>query len=159
MDGIEVIVALMIVVGLAGILVPVLPGLVLVWAAVLLWAVVTQGAVAWVTLALATVVVALGSVVKYLLPGKRLRESGVPWRTMALGGVLGIIGFFVIPVVGVVVGFVLGVYLAELARLGHHDRAWPSTRSSLVAVGWSILIELATGLVTAAVWVAGVSAT
>jgi hypothetical protein len=99
-------------------------------------------------------VVAAGTVVKYLLPGRRLREAGVPMRTMAFGGVLGFVGFFVIPVVGVFLGFVLGVYLAERARLGA-SRAGAATRQALSAVGWSILIELATGLLAAAVWVGG----
>jgi uncharacterized protein len=76
----------------------------------------------------------------------------VPGRTLLAGGVLGIVGFFVVPVVGVVLGFVLGVYLAELARLGR-DGAWPSTRTALAAVGWSMLIELAAGLLATAVWV------
>jgi uncharacterized protein YqgC (DUF456 family) len=100
--------------------------------------------------------VAVGSVVKYLLPGRRLRDSGVPGRTIAVGVVLGVVGFFVIPVVGLFLGFVLGVYLAELARLGGHERAWPSTRHALTAVGWSIVIELATGLLAAAVWIGAV---
>jgi hypothetical protein len=61
-------------------------------------------------------------------------------------------------VVGVFVGFVLGVYLAEHRRVGR-DAAWPSTRHALKAVGISILIELAAALVATFVWVAGVVAT
>jgi uncharacterized protein YqgC (DUF456 family) len=104
---------------------------------------------------LATVVAVIGSVVKYLLPGRRLRESGVPWTTIALGTALGVVGFFVIPVVGVLVGFVLGIFLAELGRLTDSAAAWTSTRQALVAVGWSVLIELATALLVAALWVVG----
>jgi hypothetical protein len=104
-------------------------------------------------LGIVVAIVVIGSVVKYLVPGRRLRDSGVPGRTIALGAVLGVIGFFVIPVVGLFIGFVLGIYLAELARLGAHDAAWPSTRKALGAVGWSIVIEMATGLIAAAVWV------
>ena len=52
---------------------------------------------------------------QYPLPGARIRAAGVPGRTLLAGGVLGIVGFFVVPVVGLLLGFVLGVYLAELA--------------------------------------------
>jgi uncharacterized protein YqgC (DUF456 family) len=148
-----VIAAVLVAVGIVGILLPVLPGLILVVAGIAVWAVARGDAVAWIVLAVAVAIVVVGTVVKYLLPGRRLRDSGVPGRTIAAGAVLGVVGFFVIPVVGLFVGFVLGVYLVELARLGGHERAWPSTKEALGAVGWSILIELATGLLAAAVWI------
>jgi len=145
----------MIVVGLVGIVVPVLPGLLLVWGGVLVWALDRTDPTGWVVLGAATVIALLGSVVKYLLPGRRLRDSGVPWTTIAAGGLLGLVGFFVVPVAGLVLGFVLGIFLAELARLGTRDLAWPATKRALVAVGVSILIELATALLVAGTWVAG----
>ncbi|WP_308282705.1 DUF456 domain-containing protein [Pseudonocardia nigra] len=150
------IAAALVLAGIVGVVVPVLPGLLLVVAGVAVWAVPRGDTVGWTVLAVAVAIVVLGSVAKYLLPGRRLRDSGVPGRTIALGAVLGVLGFFVIPVAGLFVGFVLGVYLAELARLGGSERAWPSTRQALTAVGWSILIELATGLLAAAVWLGAV---
>lgn len=151
----EVLVAVVIAVGLVGIVVPILPGSVLVVAGVLAWAVVTGGATAWVVFAVATVLVAAGAVVKYLVPGRRLQDAGIPASTQWVGVALGVVGFFVVPVVGLFLGFVLGVYLAELRRVGS-DRAWPSTVHSLKAVGWSILIELVFALLAAWTWVAGV---
>jgi uncharacterized protein YqgC (DUF456 family) len=148
-----VIAAVLVVVGIVGIVLPVLPGLVLVVAGVAVWAVPRGDAVAWTVLGIVVAIVLIGTVVKYLLPGRALRDSGVPGRTIAAGAVLGVIGFFVIPVVGLFIGFVLGVYLAELARLGGGGAAWPSTRRALAAVGWSVVIEMATGLLAAAVWV------
>lgn len=147
------IAALLVAVGIVGILLPVLPGLILVLAGIAVWAVPRGDAVGWTVLGVAVAIVVAGSIAKYLLPGRRLRDAGVPGRTIALGGVLGVVGFFVIPVVGLFLGFVLGIYLAELARLGDRSRAWPSTRRALGAVGWSILIELATGLLAAGVWI------
>ncbi|MHA6626003.1 DUF456 domain-containing protein [Pseudonocardia sichuanensis] len=148
-----VLAAVLVAVGIVGIVVPVLPGLVLVVAGVAVWAVPRGDVVAWTVLGIVVAIVVLGSVAKYLLPGRRLRDSGVPGRTLALGAVLGVVGFFVIPVVGLFLGFVLGVYLGELARLGRRESAWPSTKQALAAVGWSLVIEMATGLIAAAVWV------
>ncbi len=144
--------ALLVVVGLVGVVVPVLPGLVLVVGGIGLWAVPRNDAVGWTVLGVAVAVVALGTVAKYALPGARMRAAGVPGRTLLAGGVLGVVGFFAVPVVGLVLGFVLGVYLAERARLGRAG-AWPSTRTALAAVGWGVLIELAAGLLATAVWV------
>lgn len=154
--GIETLLAgVLIVVGIVGVLVPVLPGLLLVLAGIALWAVPRNDTVGWTVLGVAALIVVLGTVAKYLLPGRRLREAGVPFRTLALGGVLGVVGFFVVPVIGLLLGFVLGVYLGELGRFGDRAQAWPATKRALGAVGWSILIELATGLLAAAVWIGG----
>ena len=145
--------AVLVAAGIVGVVVPVLPGLLLVVAGVAVWAVPRGDAVAWTVLGVVVAIVALGSVAKYLLPGRRLRDSGVPGRTLTAGAALGPVGFFVIPVLGLFVGFVLGVFLAELARLRRRELAWPSTRRALAAVGWSVVIEMATGLLAAAVWV------
>jgi uncharacterized protein YqgC (DUF456 family) len=142
-----------IVVGLIGIVLPILPGLLLVLAAVLLWTFDANTPAAWWWFAAAATVTALGMLVKYLVPGKRLREAGVPWVTLFAGGVLGLIGFFVIPVVGLPLGFVLGIYLAEYLRLHEQGPAWRSTKHALGAVGLSMLLEMLTGLVVAGIWI------
>jgi uncharacterized protein YqgC (DUF456 family) len=154
----EVLVGLVIAVGLVGVLLPVLPGLVLVWAAVGVWALSVRTLTGWLVLAVASALFVGGTVVKYVVPGRRLRSSGVPWSSMAAGAALGLVGFFVLPVVGLPIGFVLGVYLAELARLKSHDRAARSTRQAAAAAGWSVLIELAAGVAIALVWLVAVLA-
>ena len=158
MSPTEVLVALAILVGLVGVLVPILPGLVLVLVAILVWAIHIGSATAWAVFAVAALLLVAGSVVKYAVPGRRLKSSGIPSATTWFGVGLGIVGFFVIPVVGLFIGFLLGVYLAELRRVGS-AAAWPSTKQALSAVGVSILIELAAGVLAALVWVAGVVAT
>jgi uncharacterized protein YqgC (DUF456 family) len=152
-----VLVGIAILAGLLGVLLPVVPGLLLSWGAVLVWALVERTAAAWTVLAVATVLLAASQVVKYLVPGRRLRSAGVPWGTMAAGGVLAVVGFFLVPVVGAPIGFVGGIYLAERVRLRNHAAAWPSTVRALQAVGLSVLIELTAGLLIAGAWLAAVT--
>lgn len=143
---------LLILVGLAGVVVPVIPGLLLVWAGVFVWFLDDRDTVRLAVLVAVTLVLAIGTVVKYLVPGRRMREAGVPWTSLFLGAALGVIGFFVVPVVGLFLGFVLGVFVGEAMRTPDRAAAWRSTKSALVAVGLSILIELAAGLVATAIW-------
>ena len=150
----DVLVALAIAVGLVGILVPVLPGTVLILAAVLVWSIVASSPTGWVVLGLVTVLLAAGTVAKYAVPGRRLQATGVPTRTLVVGGLAGVVGFFVVPVVGLVVGFVAGVYASELQRVGT-QRAWGTTKHALRAAGLSVLIELSAGLLAAVTWLAG----
>jgi hypothetical protein len=145
-----------IVVGIVGIVVPILPGLLLCWAGVLAWALLSDyGAGKWVILGIVTLITLIGVVVKYAWPGRNLKRVGVPTLSLAAGGILGLVGFFVVPVVGLVLGFVLGVFLAERVRLGDSRLAWPSTKHAVKAVGLSMLIELTAGLGIGVVWVLG----
>jgi uncharacterized protein len=151
-----ILVGLCIAIGLLGIVVPILPGLFLIWGGITVWALFERDTTAWVVLAAATALVVVSQVVKYLVPGRRLRNAGVPTRGIVIGVALGVIGFFVIPVIGLFLGFVAGIYLVEWLRLRSHEPAWKSTMQALKAVGLAILIELLTGLLIATGWVAAV---
>ncbi|TDB73654.1 DUF456 domain-containing protein [Micromonospora sp. KC723] len=153
---VSVVAALAILGGLAGVVVPGLPALPLCWGGVLVWAVFGgAGPGRWAVLAAATVVVAGGTVVKYAWPGRNLKRTGVPTSSLLAGGLLGLVGFFVVPVVGLVLGFVGGVWGAERLRLGSNQLAWPATVQAVKAAGLSMLVEFLAGLVVAALWVAG----
>lgn len=158
MTATTVLAALLVAVGLVGILVPILPGSMLVVGGVLVWAWAEGGATAWTVFAVATALVVAGTVVKYVVPGRRLQVAGIPASTQWVGVLLGVVGFFVVPVVGLFLGFVLGVYLAELVRVGGKE-AWPSTVHSLKAVGLSIVVEFIAALGATVVWVGGLVAT
>jgi uncharacterized protein YqgC (DUF456 family) len=151
-----VLVALVIAVGLVGIVMPVLPGTLLVFGAIVVWAFVENNVTSWVTLGLVTVVLAAATLIKYLWPMRRMRGADVRTLSLVAGTVLGIIGFFVIPVVGLVIGFVLGVYLAELANRRDQRLAWTSTKHAVKGVALSVGVELAGALLATVVWVAGV---
>jgi uncharacterized protein len=149
-----IVVGLAIATGLVGIVVPVLPGALLVWAAIAVWALAVGGATAWAVLGVATLAIGGAQIVKVLVPGRRLRDAGVPRQSIVAGVVLAVVGFFLIPVVGFFVGFPLGVYLEERRRLGRHGAAWHSTREALRAIGLSILIELTATVLAAGAWLA-----
>ncbi len=151
-----VLVALVIAIGLVGIVLPVLPGGgFLVFAAIAVWAVVEHTAVAWVTLGVAAVFFVTAEVIKYVWPVRRMRAAEVGIWSLVAGGVLGLIGFFVIPVIGLVIGFVAGVYLAELSARRDYRRAWTSTVHALKGVALSVGVELTGALLATIAWVTG----
>jgi uncharacterized protein YqgC (DUF456 family) len=151
-----VLVGLAIAVGVVGVVVPVLPGALLAWAAIVVWALSVGSATAWVVLAVATLSIGLAQVVKVLVPGRRLRDAGVPRASILVGVALAVVGFFLVPIVGLFIGFPLGVYLQERRRLGRHEPAWRSTDAALRAIGLSIVIELAATLVATGAWLVAV---
>jgi uncharacterized protein len=155
-----VAVGVLIVVGLIGVVLPVLPGLLLIWGAGVWWTISDGGGAGhWVVLTLMTMLLVVGVLAKFVLPAKATADRGAPFTTLALGVVGAVAGFFLIPVLGALVGFVGGVYLAEYARLRDARAAGTSTRVALVAIGIGLLIELTAGLLMAFTWFVGVLAT
>lgn len=157
--GAELLVGLVILLGLAGVVVQVLPGTLLVLGAILVWSLVTGGAAAWVVLAVAVVAVVGANVGKYLLAARHLSRAEVPGSTLWWGGLGAVVGFFVIPVVGLVVGFLLAVFLAEQLRRREPREAWRATVAAMRATGLTILVELGGALVATAAWLVGVLVT
>lgn len=151
-----VLVALVIAVGLAGIVIPVLPGGLLVFAAITVWALIERTTVGWVTLGIAAALFVIAEVVKYTWPVRRMRRAEVGTWSLLAGAVLGVIGFFVIPVLGLVLGFVAGVYLAELAKRRDQRRAWASTVHALKGAALSVGVEFTGAVLAAITWAAAV---
>ena len=108
------------------------------------------------TFAVAAALIGVTTVIKYTWPVRRMRDAEVRTSSLVIGGVLGIVGFFVIPVLGLVIGFVLGIYLAELANRRDQRLAWTSTKHALKGVALSVCVELAGALFATAAWGAGV---
>lgn len=144
-------VVVLMVVGLLGIVVPLLPGSSLVALGILIWAAFTGGSAWWVFgAALACMVVAWG--VKYLVGGRTMTKAGVGKWSLVASGVAGIVLFFLIPVVGLVIGFIGGTFAAEAARLGDAKAGWHAALAATKAAGLLILIELAGALFAIGIW-------
>ncbi|GAA4735711.1 DUF456 domain-containing protein [Isoptericola chiayiensis] len=151
----EVLVGLAIAVGLVGIVVQVLPGNALVLGAILVWAWTTGGATAWVCFAVAALLIALAETGNWLVAGRHMRRAEVPWSTLAVGGVAGIVGFFVVPVVGLFLFFTLAVLVVEYLRRRDRAAAWRATVAALQATAITIGIQLLGGLLATATWIVG----
>ncbi|MDQ1288234.1 MAG: uncharacterized protein QG622_1799 [Actinomycetota bacterium] len=145
-----------VVVGIVGVVIPVLPGLLLCWASTLAWALLSNaGGGRWLVLGLVTLWTLLGIVVQIVWPGKRLKDAGVPTSTLIIGVAGALAGMVVIPVVGLPFGFVAGVWVAERIRLGDAAAAWPSTRQAVLGAGLSMLVELVAATAILGTLVAG----
>ena len=143
-------------VGLVGVVVPLLPGTALVLAAGVAWAalVVDDGTARWVVVAVMAALLVAGTVLKYALPGRRL-AGRLPRRTRARGGAGARVGLGVLPPLGLLLGGALGVYLAEAGRARNGAEAWRSTLQVLHAVGLGLLAELTAGVLMVATWLVG----
>ncbi len=145
--------------GLIGVTAPGVPGTLLCWAALLWWATSVHTSLTWGVLAAATGVLALGQVLVWLMPSRRIRDAGVGWGTVRTAACVAVAGFFVLPVVGAPLGFTGTIYVRERTRLGGgHRTAWAATRRAMRAVGGSVLVELLACLLVTGAWLGAVIA-
>jgi uncharacterized protein YqgC (DUF456 family) len=151
------LVGLVMLVGLVGVLLPLLPGTALILAAGAGWAVlvVGEGTARWVVVAVMALLLAVGMVLKYALPGRSM-SGRLPRRTLVLGAAGAGAGFLLLPPVGLLLGGALGVFLAEQQRSGDRAEAWRSTVQVLKAVGLGMLAELTAGVLMVGAWLVGV---
>ena len=130
-----------VVLGIIGTIFPILPGSLFVAGGAIGYALWAQQTPITVAAVVALIVLVVGVGLKYLVPARAI-SGEVDNLALFIGGLLGLIGFFVIPIVGLLIGFVLGVVLVELLRTRSLQQAIPATKSALTAAGISILVEL-----------------
>lgn len=154
----SVLVGLVMVVGLVGVVVPVLPGTALILAAGVAWAVlvVDGGTGRWVVVGVLAALCTAGLVLKYALPGRHL-SGALPRSTLLLTAVGAAVGFVVLPPLGLLLGAVVGTYAAEARRVGPGAPARASTLRVLQAVGLGVLAELTAAVLMVGTWLVGLA--
>ena len=141
-------------VGVVGTVVPVVPGLTLVWAAALVYGLaVGFGNVGAVAFTLITGLALTGIVIGFVVPHRAAARGGAARSSMWFGGVLAVVGFFLVPFVGLVLGGVLGVFLGEVVRTHDPAAAWHATAATVKGFGVAGVLQVLLGLAMVAVWV------
>ncbi|MBD8042592.1 DUF456 domain-containing protein [Arthrobacter sp. Sa2BUA2] len=153
---ITVVAGLLIAVGVAGIVVPVLPGSILILLTFLGWAIGVSSGAGWWSFAFGALFAITGMSASAVLTGRRLKQRQIPNRSVLIGLAAGIAGMFVIPVVGLIVGFAGGLLISEFARQRSLSAAASSSWAALKATGLGLLVELALALAAGTAWVIGV---
>ncbi|MDO5723277.1 MAG: DUF456 domain-containing protein [Flaviflexus sp.] len=137
--------------GLVGCIIQLYPGSLVILATMGVWAFIEGVAAGWIAFALAAVVTAGATIAKFLIPARRMRSRGVSTTTLLIGAAAGAVGFFVLPIIGLPIGFLLGVYAREI-MVHPHAEAVERTKIAVRGVGLSIAIEFAAGLIAAITW-------
>jgi uncharacterized protein YqgC (DUF456 family) len=149
-----VLVAIVMVIGVAGTVLPILPGLWLIWAAALGYGLFGGfGIGGWIAMALITGLAAAGTASAVYLPQRKATSIGVPWWGQVVALVCAVVGFFIVPVVGAPLGFVVGILLVTLARERHFQGALAATWATLTAMLLASGLQFAVGLTMVAIWV------
>jgi len=151
----DALIAIAFVVAITGTVIPVLPGALLAGTAVLVWALVESGPLAWTVFTAVLLVLLAGQVLRYLIPGTSLRQAEISGWIIAAASILAIIGFFVVPVIGLPLFFVIGIWLGVVGQSKQVAGSGRRAATALRAVGVGILIEAGSVLLAMGVWLSG----
>ncbi len=145
------------IIGLVGLIVPVFPGLTVMWLGTLAYALIQSAAGHmtgwdWFLFALITLLMIIGNVVDNIIIARKMRDKYVPWSSILIAFVAGIVAsFFLTPLVGLVAA-PLGLFLAELGRLKNRDAAIESTKAYMIGWGWAFGARFIIGLMITGFW-------
>jgi uncharacterized protein len=140
-------------IGIAGVILPILPGLWLIWGAALVYGLVVGfDAWGWAAMAIITALAGAGTGVVYYLPVRKTREAGLPqWGQLLIAG-FAVVGFFVVPIVGAFLGLALGALLVALVVERDVGNALGVAWATLVEMLKGAAVQLGVALLMAVVW-------
>jgi uncharacterized protein YqgC (DUF456 family) len=142
--------------GLFGLIIPILPGLVIIWVAALGYGIFAGfDTLGWIMFAIITVLLIAGEIAEHVLMGTLAHNEGAPWWVILIVLPVAIAGNFVVPILGGIFAGVLALFGIEWLRSNDAKKALDSTRGLLVGFAWGFVARFATGLVMIGSWCVG----
>lgn len=155
--ALETFILFVLFVGLAGLVIPVFPGLTVMWLATLVYALIQNASGAmtgwdWFAFAFITLLMIVGNILDNIIIARKMRDQFVPWSSILIAFAVGILAsIFLTPLIGLVAA-PLGLFLAELSRLKNRDEALKSTKAYMIGWGWAIGARFIIGITMIGSW-------
>jgi hypothetical protein len=140
--------------GLLGLIIPILPGLVIIWLAGLVYGLIDG--FTWqngLVFGVMTVIMIVGSLVDNVIMGASARKQGASWVSIAIALGLGLAGSLVFPPFGGLAAALVGLFTYEFYRLKDWRKALESTRGMALGCGWAAFIRAGMGVLMIGLWV------
>ena len=151
--SIEVLTLTFMLFGLFGLIIPIMPGLVIIWVAALGYGIAAGfGTLGWIMFAIITLLMIAGSFIDNVLMGTQARQSGASWVSIAAALVFGLAGNFVLPVIGGLIAALLALFIAEWIRRKNWRESLKSVGGMAWGCGWAFMIRFIMGVVMIGLW-------
>jgi uncharacterized protein YqgC (DUF456 family) len=141
------------IVGLIGLIIPIFPGIMVIWLVALVYGLVTQfTTLGWVMFGLMSILAIAGMTIDNILMNAKAHQAGATWSSLALGMAGGIVGTILLPPAGGLLGAPLVVLLVEYYRQRDIHKALATVRGLLIGWGASFLVRFFIGLAMIGLW-------
>ena len=149
-----IITTLVMVIGVIGIVLPIIPGTVLIFLAAMVYAFL-EGfqTIGWGTLVVLGLLSVLATTADLWASTAGAKIGGASGWSIVIGMIGGLVGFVLFNLLGAILGAVLGVLLTEIARVGDWRQALKAGSGWLLGWALSTVFQLAIGLIMVAIFI------
>lgn len=144
-------------IGLLGLIIPIFPGITVMWLATLVYALLQSAAERmtfwdWVLFAVITLLMIAGNIVDNIIIARKMRDKFVPWSSILLSFAISLIAsLFLTPIVGLA-SAPLALFGLEYYRLRDKTTAIESTKAYMIGWGWSFAARFGIGILILISW-------
>lgn len=150
----QTIVLFVMLVGLFGLLTTLIPGLVIIWVAALVYGLITGfNWLSGILFGVMTVFMLVGSVIDNIITGASALGTGASWWAIIIATVAGVAGTAAFPPFGGLIAALLALFIVEWIRVRDWRKALGSTRSWAAGCGWAVVIRFIMGLIMIMLWI------
>ncbi len=151
--SLRILTLLIMLIGLFGLVIPIFPGVVVIWLAALGYGLIAGfGTLGGWLFAVITVLMLVGVTVDNVLMGAGARQGGASWIAVAVGVLAGILGTAAFPPVGGLIAAPLGLFAVEALRQRDWRKAFEASRGWAWGCGWAFIIRFGLGVVMIVLW-------
>ena len=153
--SITIITGLVMLLGLLGLIVPIFPGLVIIWLAALGFAIVNLSAmttVSWFLFGIITILMVVGNLADNVLMGAKALEYGASKRSIFLTLVIAVGVSLVLSPIGGLISAPFALYFLEKADGHTKEEALAITKGLMTGWGWAFVVRFGLGVVMIVLW-------
>lgn len=141
-------------VGLFGLFLYIIPGLTIIWIAVLIFGIVKGFTLpTGIIFGVITLLMIGGNIVDNLMMGAEAKKSGASWLSIGVALVAGVAGTLLLPPFGGIVAAAAGILIVEWIRNKDLLAGLRSTGGILKGCGLAVIIRFGIGVIMIALWV------
>ncbi|HUG35072.1 MAG TPA: DUF456 domain-containing protein, partial [Anaerolineales bacterium] len=154
---VDILVLIFLLLALFGLLIPIFPGLTVMWGVMFIYALLQSTAQRmtfwdWILFAFITLMMIAGNIVDNIIIARKMRDKFIPWSSIILAFVASIVAsLFLTPLVGLAVA-PIALFLIEYRRLRDRTAALDSTKAYMVGWGWSFAARFTIGVLMLGSW-------
>lgn len=139
--------------GLAGLILVIFPGLNIIWLAALVYGLITGfDWVSGVLFTFITLIMLVGNLADNVLMSTEARQTGASWLSIGVALVAGLLGSLFFPPFGGLIAALLGLFIIEYIRIRSWRQAANSMRGMALGCGWVVGVRIFFGLVMIFIW-------